>query len=527
MKKHLYEIKRLDIPAYLKWWFIKYRNAGTLSEILENLTSPITLTNSLKRRFKIFEIGGNSVQDGEPSPINEVPIQNVGDNVNIFDKSSTPIYKDQVATEEIENGVRVITQNTGTYHIALYLIDTVANLKGKDITVSANIVPSSSNLGGLGIILCDANGSNRTAIAQKNSILGKQTLTAKIDESYDNNKVIALRLYSNLESAATGDYVDYKELKVEEGTVATGYSAYNCGSADVNVENENLWDEKWEIGEINGTTGIKVNTGEAIRSKNYIKVTPNQAYYFYIGTTNYMNVYQYDSNKNYIGALTGKRNEIITLSNKCYYILFATATSYGTVYNNNICINLSNPEINGNYFEHEEQTAIFPLEEGQVFHASDTIEDKIIQRRKTLVLDGTEEWVLTNAEVGQFRLAINDMTKNPILSNYFGYKLSYSASGKPYLRPANGSLFAEIGTEFLPEVSVVAWKNWLAEKYANGTPVTLEYELETPLEIPFTEAQRTAKAQIDSLHSYKGTTYISSDNIPSPLFKIQYVKEET
>lgn len=63
MKKHLYEIKRLDIPAYLKWWFIRYRSAGTLSEVLENLTSPITLTNALKRRFKIFEIGGNSEQE--------------------------------------------------------------------------------------------------------------------------------------------------------------------------------------------------------------------------------------------------------------------------------------------------------------------------------------------------------------------------------------------------------------------------------------------------------------------------------
>lgn len=83
MKKHLYEIKRLDIPAYLKWWFIKYRNAGTLSEVLENLTSPITLQNSLRRKFKIFEIGGNSVQNGEPTPTNPVPIQNVTGDVEV------------------------------------------------------------------------------------------------------------------------------------------------------------------------------------------------------------------------------------------------------------------------------------------------------------------------------------------------------------------------------------------------------------------------------------------------------------
>ena len=43
------------------------------------------------------------------------------------------------------------------------------------------------------------------------------------------------------------------------------------------------------------------------------------------------------------------------------------------------------------------------------------------------------------------------------------------------------------------------------------TGTIVEYELSTPLEIPFTEAQRTAKAQIDNLYSYKGTTHITSE----------------
>ena len=40
------------------------------------------------------------------------------------------------------------------------------------------------------------------------------------------------------------------------------------------------------------------------------------------------------------------------------------------------------------------------------------------------------------------------------MCNYFGYKLTYSANGKPYLRPAGGAIFAEIGTEMLDEITV-------------------------------------------------------------------------
>lgn len=356
MKKHLYEVKRLDIPAYLKWWFIKYRNTGTLSEILENLASPITLTDSLKRKFKIFKIGGNSVQDGEPSPTNEVPIQNV------------------------------------------------------------------------------------------------------------------------------------------------------TGNVEVKVENKNLFDEEW--------------TGTV--STNFIPVTAGESYiYSEQGAGSAMNwrFYTNTSDTNYIQVNTSARVPYVP-ENNGYVKLYKTTTT-------KIECQVEKGTTVTSYVPHEQQTVTFPLEEGQVLHEGDTIEDKIVQKRKTVVLDGTEEWVLTNAEVGQFRLAINDMTKNPILCNYFGYKLTYSANGKPYLRPAGGAIFAEIGTEMLDEITVNAWKAWVAEKYANGTPLTLEYELETPIEIPFTQAQATAKAQIDSLHSYKDTTYISSTNDPSPLFTIQYVKEET
>lgn len=107
----------------------------------------------------------------------------------------------------------------------------------------------------------------------------------------------------------------------------------------------NQWDEEWEVGEVNGTTGAKANTGSYIRSENFISVLPNTTYY--AKSTETITIYQYESNGDYIGALYGKTNDTFTTASNCYKLLIATASG-GTTYNHDICINLSGA-MNGTY----------------------------------------------------------------------------------------------------------------------------------------------------------------------------------
>ena len=88
MSKFLYPIYKLKTKSYIKWWLYhkKAGGSGILSEILEGFS--FNLENTLNRKFKLFEIEGNSVQDGTPSPDNEVPILSSGDNENLFDKDN-------------------------------------------------------------------------------------------------------------------------------------------------------------------------------------------------------------------------------------------------------------------------------------------------------------------------------------------------------------------------------------------------------------------------------------------------------
>jgi hypothetical protein len=107
------------------------------------------------------------------------------------------------------------------------------------------------------------------------------------------------------------------------------------------------------------------------RSKNYIPVIPNKQYYFRIdlGTGNVPQTYTYDSNKNFIEV---KYGNTLDLGPNVYYIRFTYINSeYGSsTYQQDICINLSNPALNGEYHPYGEKAKYFPqglLSAGDVY----------------------------------------------------------------------------------------------------------------------------------------------------------------
>ena len=83
--KYFYPIYKLKIKSWIKYWLIKQTEfKGVLSDILEGTS--FYLTDCLNMKFKIFDIIGRSVQDGDPTPENPVPIKNTGDNGSVNEK---------------------------------------------------------------------------------------------------------------------------------------------------------------------------------------------------------------------------------------------------------------------------------------------------------------------------------------------------------------------------------------------------------------------------------------------------------
>lgn len=98
------------------------------------------------------------------------------------------------------------------------------------------------------------------------------------------------------------------------------------------------WDEQWEVGAYNTSTGEKSASTTKIRCKNPIPVNASTTYYAL--TNGYgMRVFYYDSNNSFIDSPSAITNTTFTTPSNCAYITFHMADTYGTTYGGNLGIN--------------------------------------------------------------------------------------------------------------------------------------------------------------------------------------------
>ena len=124
----------------------------------------------------------------------------------------------------------------------------------------------------------------------------------------------------------------------------------------------NLWDEEWELGSFDTTTGANITNNKQIRAKNKIAVMPGATYF--VNSPSYVWMIFYDGNNqvitekptgnyassgNSIGVGGGGYAESVTMPASCRSVRFYCQNIYGTTYNNDICINVSDPGFDGQY----------------------------------------------------------------------------------------------------------------------------------------------------------------------------------
>lgn len=150
-------------------------------------------------------------------------------------------------------------------------------------------------------------------------------------------------------------------------------NAYNEGEVihmdvqSIESQGVNAWDEEWENGTFNTTTGANINDAyrlNQVRSKSLIEILPNTQYT--IRQPSLENdgawVMLFDKDKNiivgYKGGTAISGNSFKVSSNKpnfitapnAAYMRFYMPVGYGDTYNHDICINLSDTSVNGKYF---------------------------------------------------------------------------------------------------------------------------------------------------------------------------------
>lgn len=153
------------------------------------------------------------------------------------------------------------------------------------------------------------------------------------------------------------------KMQLELGSTATAYEPYeNICPLEPYDEIElyhngsysehNIWDEEWENGTILPATGENYPLTTKIRSKNYIPIEPGVQYCISQATsiTDTDILYFYDKNKAFIihqNFTHGTSiNFVFTPPENAKYMRFINRNES---YHNDICINVSDPDFNGQY----------------------------------------------------------------------------------------------------------------------------------------------------------------------------------
>ena len=154
----------------------------------------------------------------------------------------------------------------------------------------------------------------------------------------------------------------------------SGWSALNlteCGS--------NIFNEDFEQGTYNISTGNKTNDPYRIRSVDYICVKPNTTYRFVTPTS--ILVYYYDADKTFISYDSGNNSINLTTPNNCYYLTIAVGYSgyplTPSTYGHDVSINY--PSTDTTYHAYNGNTTTIQL--GQTVYGGYVEQDKEGHRR--------------------------------------------------------------------------------------------------------------------------------------------------
>ena len=303
------------------------------------------------------------------------------------------------------------------------------------------------------------------------------------------------------------------EFAYNEGTIV------NNKVEKVVTTGRNLWDEEWELGAYNASTGEKLASSNQIRSKNMFACLPRTSYYWRIpdkANGTYMGFCSfYDISRVFISREPfGPRAFLtVTTPSNARFVAFDLRTEYGTTYNNDICINLSDTVINGQYFPYEKHeldlswvkdikdaAGVKLFEDGMksAGTAFDEVwKNKAVKRIGVKVFDGTENFTDTLTEYGSFvimRDAFVGVGSSIGISNR--YVVSRLWESDPDRTKYDKQIYIDsinnrVWIRDSAFADVDSLKQYLAELYAAGTPLILYYELAEPIEVEYDEKNLT------------------------------------
>ena len=545
-----------------------YESSGSKNEFI---CVHMASTSESEREILVAEaqINDGALQGWEqygasPSPDYPSEIENV-EGKNKFNVNGNLEQITGVHTTVSNNQIH-IPNSEGNSHSALF--DYIEVEPNKDINISFDLVQGTARVG-LRLYDKDKNIINSSSVSLPNftyntSYQGYWYTGNNISTTIpDNVKYIR---YLTIGVKGTEENI-YENLQIEKGNKRTPYVPYN--SLAVKVTGKNIFDcANSRIIYNNGNTSYE-------RLDNGLKLISNgrqyNIIYFLVDTVKNLkdktltlssNIsFSKDNQLTALGLFYtdingGNRKTIVDNNNitsegkyqvtgqveegenrdyVCIGLRPNTASNFAsgdyTIYDN---LQVEIGETATPYKPYQEQKLTFPLSEGQkLYEGSYLADDGIHHKRKQIVLKGTESGYDVYGANSGLKLSNSTLIKGKtyngdvvpeVLCNYLiKQKRTFIFTGAVdnSISINNNEIFFRLTNI---ATTVAELKTYLAEQYANGTPLIIEYELSEEEIVPYTTAQQEACNEMQDIYLYEGKNYINFIGTLKPELELEYLK---
>lgn len=443
---------------------------------------------------KRLKLEGKSEQTGEPTVANLVKIRNIGDNINLFDKSSIgPNYK-------YNDGLKLDRDNLRAITIIL-----TGKIKPGKYTVSFKYgSKSTSNNFGIQFL----NGSET---------ITSVTFTTEKRKTFTINREVD-RLYFYINTAQASGIVLYlDEIKLEEGSIATPYTEYGCGSIDYRIDDNRFKTSNIEQGAIGANEGYtyeecKSANNTRIRTKELIKLEKSAINSIRFNKQKYEVVAQwFNDDKKLYGGGSGISNtwqtDYFSFSD-VPYVAIAIRKKDGT--------NITPSEIEEVELKvvSQKQNISFYLSTGQQLHNGDYIDNNgIHQKRKTYMITGSETitrrgYVDSSNKTYRYSIELegrDTSSRTNLICSHLPVDNQYSQNKSLIFGGGSNEgniVYFQFVLDEIAITDVTKISDYLKSQYENGTPVIVEYELAKEIVTPLT------KEQIEAFYELQKAKYV-------------------
>lgn len=511
------------------WYVANINVEKALSTIeLYNVTAEGFIARSLihvmvlKGQYKNITDDDYEPYGAMPSPDYPSEVESCGDNVNIFNKDTMPLTRGLWASGNVG---KVVTNVSGWY---VFLPIT----GGKTYTISKKNIVSTNTINRLGVLTTEEEPSDGVSMIDFwQEVDNDNEITINTSS---NAKYLFIGLLASANPSEQDKLIAIEDLKVEKGSKSTPYSPYGQGCINEVICNKNIFNpdlvvdntyqninNSWNVSTYNGawTSGLQSIKENTQYSSNYLLTTG--AFY--------------DKEKNVIKKNAIYQKNTFTTPQGAYYIDF-TVFEMALGYENAKQIQIVEGTELGDYEEHKSQTYTIPTQ--QPFRAIGDIRDTFIKKNNKRfekhwifrkIFDGTENFNLLGQNFASDVLVdsikfIDDITI-VYKSNYFK---AIPASERN--NPSDNSIWFNGAKRLFIHSTQFStlneFKTYLQEQYNAGTPVYIDYILETPLDIECTPEQNEILDKIEQeAHTYKNVTHIYSTDEVEPVEDVEYIKD--